>query len=144
VDEPIELGEVRRQIAAAIKRVRKEMRVSQEQLAARMAVSGPAVTQWESGANRFPLERIPHLARALGVDTDLLVYEMGLSDRLPRRPLEKVAADRVHADRLHSTLRHRTHSQPADDANHPDDPDSGTLIRSQGPRSGSHGERIAS
>jgi transcriptional regulator with XRE-family HTH domain len=132
----------------------RELRVTagltQAETAGALGVTRMRVSQWEAGDFSLTLDQLQRFAALIEMPLALLLreldYDLGepLSFEDWRRQRKERAADRVHADRLHSTLRHRAHSQPADDANHPDDPDAGTLIRSQGPRSGSHGERIAS
>lgn len=88
---------VRRQIADGLRRVAQAVGVSQLELARRMGVTGPSVNVWMSGDSRLPLERLPELGAALGVGTDLLVYEMGLSDRPPERTLEQIVVERLRA-----------------------------------------------
>lgn len=55
------------EIGAAIKRRRQELSLSQEELAARLAVSYQQIQRYESGRNRLNVENIQLVAEALSV-----------------------------------------------------------------------------
>ena len=63
-----------RQLGQAIKRLRTERQLTQEQLAKRAAVSQPYLSQLEAGLKREPAVRIIHrIAKALGVKIEDLL-----------------------------------------------------------------------
>lgn len=69
------------QIGAAIARLRREANVTQEQLAAAVGVSAPAVSKWETGQSYPDITLLPALARYFGVTVDtLLAYVPELDD----------------------------------------------------------------
>jgi transcriptional regulator with XRE-family HTH domain len=100
-----EIGMVRRQIGAGLRRVADALGVSQLALARQMGISGPSVNVWMSGEARLPLERLPEIAAALSrasgvsVAVDLLLYEMALTDRDPERSLESLVVERLGKQR---------------------------------------------
>lgn len=68
-------------IGAAIAARRKEKGLTQEQLAARLGVSAPAVSKWETDTSYPDITLLCPLARALGTSVDaLLQFEETLSD----------------------------------------------------------------
>src|SRR4051812_48469303 len=89
----------REMIGAGLQRVRRHLGVAQGYFAAKMRVTPGAVSQWESGAARLPLDRLPQMAQVLGIDTDLLLYEMGLTERVPDPTLEEMIARRIGRER---------------------------------------------
>lgn len=64
-----------------IREKRKEIGLTQEQIAEYLGVSTPAVNKWESGATYPDITLLPALARLLGVDLNtLLCFNEGLSE----------------------------------------------------------------
>ena len=55
-----------------IKRLRKEQGMTQEELAAQLGVSAPAISKWESGGGMPDISQIVPLSRIFGVSTDVL------------------------------------------------------------------------
>ena len=69
------------QIGATIARLRREANITQEQLAAAVGVSAPAVSKWETGQSYPDITLLPALARFFGVSVDtLLAYIPELDD----------------------------------------------------------------
>lgn len=69
------------QIGATVARLRREANVTQEQLAAAIGVSAPAVSKWETGQSYPDITLLPALARYFGVSVDtLLSYIPELND----------------------------------------------------------------
>lgn len=65
-----------------IKALRKEKRITQEQLADAMGVSAGAIYKWEQGISTPDIELIMEIAAFFGVSVDALIgYEMCKSDR---------------------------------------------------------------
>ena len=52
---------------------RKEMNLTQEQVASRLGVSAPAVHKWETGSSYPDITLLPALARLLGTDLNTLL-----------------------------------------------------------------------
>ncbi len=68
-------------IGAKIAELRKKKGTTQEQLAAALGVSAPAVSKWETGSSYPDIALLCPLARALGTDVDaLLAFEEELSE----------------------------------------------------------------
>lgn len=68
-------------IGKKIIELRKEKKMTQEQLADRLGVSAPAVSKWETDSSYPDITVLCPLARALGTNVDtLLSYEETLSD----------------------------------------------------------------
>ena len=59
-------------MGSVIRRLRMERDWTQEELAARLGVSGQAVSKWETGQSLPDISQVPMLARTLGVTTDEL------------------------------------------------------------------------
>lgn len=65
-----------------MKERRKEMGLTQEQIADRLGVSAPAVNKWEKGTSYPDITLLPALARLLGTDLNtLLSFKEELTDR---------------------------------------------------------------
>lgn len=65
-----------------IREKRKEIGLTQEQIAEYLGVSAPAVSKWESGATYPDITMLPALARLLRVDLNtLLCFNEGLSEQ---------------------------------------------------------------
>lgn len=137
-------------VGSGLRRLRRMLDLDQKDVAGRLGITPQAYSHWENGRTELRVSDLVRLSYSLRVPLGTLMrfLDIPIEDRvLTAGQWEdngRPEPTPLPADRLHSPLRRQTHSQPADDANHPDDPDTGTLIRSQGPRSGSHGERIAS
>lgn len=68
-------------IGQSITETRKNMNITQEQLAKMVGVSAPAVSKWETGASYPDITMLPSLARALDTSVDaLLRYEKQLTE----------------------------------------------------------------
>lgn len=83
-------------IGSTIRQYRKELGLTQAQLAQKVGVSVQAVSKWETGAGFPDISQIVPLARALGISTDKL---LDYNDR--REDFEKLwqdTVDRSHAD----------------------------------------------
>jgi transcriptional regulator with XRE-family HTH domain len=59
-------------MGSVIRRLRMERDWTQEELAARLGVSGQAVSKWETGQSLPDISQVPTLARTFGVTTDEL------------------------------------------------------------------------
>lgn len=72
---------ISRTLGGNIAALRKARGMTQEQLAARVGVSAPAVSKWETGSSCPDIALLCPLARALDTDVDtLLQFEQTLSD----------------------------------------------------------------
>lgn len=70
------------EIAAVIRKYRKEKGLTQDQLAERLGVSAPAVNKWENGNSYPDITLLAPLARALGTNIDtLLCFRENLTDK---------------------------------------------------------------
>lgn len=68
-------------IKEVIRQKRKELNLTQEQIAELLGVSIPAVCKWESGASYPDISLLPALARTLKIDVNtLLCFKQELSD----------------------------------------------------------------
>ena len=61
------------QIKDRIRQKRKELGYTQEQVAARLGVTAPAVNKWESGMTYPDITLLPPLARLLQTDLNTLL-----------------------------------------------------------------------
>ena len=71
-----------------IRNRRRELGLTQEQLAGKLGVSAPAVNKWERAGSYPDITLLPVLARTLGVDLNtLLSFQEDLTDQdvRPRR-----------------------------------------------------------
>ena len=64
-------------IGIAIRKLRKQAGLNQKELAAALEISQSAISHWEHGDVMPSLEKIPRLARALGVTEQKLFDELG-------------------------------------------------------------------
>ena len=72
----------KKEIGAHIATLRKAKGLTQEQLAAQLGVSAPAVSKWETNSSYPDITLLCPLARALGTNVDtLLQFEETLSDQ---------------------------------------------------------------
>ena len=78
------------QIGDVIKKYRKEMNLTQEEMAKRLGVTAPAVNKWENG-NSFPdITLLVPIARLLNINMDtLLSFQENLSDEEINRLVEE-------------------------------------------------------
>lgn len=68
-------------VSEVIRRKRKELGLTQEQIAQRLGVSAPAVNKWERGSSYPDIAILPALARLLNTDVNtLLCFQEELSD----------------------------------------------------------------
>lgn len=75
------MEDISRALSRSIAALRKAKGMTQEQLAARVGVSAPAVSKWETGSSCPDISLLCPLARALGTNLDtLLQFEETLSD----------------------------------------------------------------
>lgn len=69
---------------------RKEMNLTQEQVASRLGVSAPAVHKWETGSSYPDITLLPALARLLGTDLNTL---LSFQEDLSRKEVDQFCAD---------------------------------------------------
>lgn len=82
-----------------IKEKRKELSLTQEQLANQLGVSTPAVSKWESGSSYPDITILPNLAKILKTDINtLLSFKSDLSDE----EIEKIIKDLYDFSFAHS------------------------------------------
>lgn len=81
-------------IGDVIKNRRKDMELTQEELAKRLGVTAPAVNKWEKGNALPDVALLAPIARLLGITTDeLLSFSSELTDEEIARFISKLAAD---------------------------------------------------
>ena len=66
-------------LGAKIAALRKIRNMTQEQLAAQLGISAPAVSKWETGSSYPDITLLAPLARALGTNLDMIRYFTQLS-----------------------------------------------------------------
>lgn len=82
----MELGQV-------IRKYRKQQGMTQEEMAARLGVTAPAVNKWENGNSCPDILLLAPIARLLGISTDtLLCYREGLTREEIKAILEEIIA----------------------------------------------------
>ena len=81
-------------VGEVIRRKRKELGLTQEQVAQRLGVSAPAVNKWETGQFSYPdIAILPALARLLNTDVNtLLCFQEELSDEEIAEICNEIAA----------------------------------------------------
>ena len=68
-------------IGEVIREKRKELELTQEQVAQRLGISAPAVNKWERGSTYPDITILPALARLLNTDINtLLCFQEEVSD----------------------------------------------------------------
>ncbi len=67
-------------IGETIRKLRKELNYTQEELAEQLNVSGQSVSKWENGTSMPDISQVVPLATVLGVSTDVLFDFSGKSD----------------------------------------------------------------
>lgn len=99
-------------IGGHIAALRKARGLTQEQLAAQLGVSAPAVSKWETNSSCPDITLLCPLARALGTNVDtLLQFEESLSDQEAAARINEVAEAAMAGDtgaeeRLEALLHH--------------------------------------
>lgn len=61
------------QLGEIIRKYRKENNLTQEEVAARLGVSAPAVNKWENGVSLPDIMLLSPIARLFGISTDQLL-----------------------------------------------------------------------
>lgn len=94
------------QLGATLQSRRRELGLTQEQLAGAVGVSPPAVSKWETGRSLPDISLLPRLARALRITVDaLLSFQGGLpKERVPQ--LEEEARERFRAEGFRAGMAH--------------------------------------
>ena len=81
-------------IGTVIKKYRKNKGLTQEQMAARLGVTAPAVNKWEKGGSLPDVALLAPIARLLGITTDeLLSFKDELTDEEINQYLSMLQAD---------------------------------------------------
>ena len=81
-------------IGDVIKKYRKKLGLTQEEMAARLGVTAPAVNKWEKGNALPDVALLAPIARLLGITTDeLLAFRDELTDEEINRYLKQVQKD---------------------------------------------------
>ncbi len=81
-------------IGTVIKKYRKNKGLTQEQMAARLGVTAPAVNKWEKGGSLPDVALLAPIARLLGITTDeLLSFKDDLTDEEINQYLSTLQAD---------------------------------------------------
>lgn len=89
----------KKEIGAHIAALRKAKGLTQEQLAAQLGVSAPAVSKWETNSSYPDITLLCPLARALGTNVDtLLQFEETLSDQEVAARINEVMETAVQGD----------------------------------------------
>lgn len=78
-----------KQIGGSIAAIRKDMGLSQEQLAEILNLSQSALAHYETGIRRIPLPMLTMIAHALGVHIDDLIPDDTVKRRGPMPQLER-------------------------------------------------------
>ncbi len=81
-------------IGDVIKKYRKNLGITQEEMAARLGVTAPAVNKWEKGSTLPDVSLLAPIARLLGITTDeLLSFRDELTDEEIIQYLQKIQKD---------------------------------------------------
>ena len=59
---------IRHNVAVAIRKRRRVLKMSQQELAERMGISQPMISQWESGDCNFTISALAQISEILGLD----------------------------------------------------------------------------
>lgn len=81
-----------------IKRLRKELGISQKELAERIGVSNSRVSNWEQGINRPDADILSRLCSALQTSPSLLLGIKLTKDELTEKEWKVIRAYRSHID----------------------------------------------
>ena len=79
--------------AARLKYLRKELKLSQEQLGARIEYDGSAIAHFEAGRRTPSFKKIRGLAKALNVTTDFLMCRVGQESAVAFRHAERLSGE---------------------------------------------------
>jgi len=101
-------------MGSVIRRLRMEREWTQEELAARLNVSGQAVSKWETGQSLPDISQVPQLARTLGVTTDEL---FGMEEQRNDFPLFDQGADPEKAWETWQEMREKIEEYEGFDGN---------------------------
>ena len=86
-------------IGDVIKKYRKNLGITQEEMAARLGVTAPAVNKWEKGSSFPDVALLAPIARLLGITTnELLSFRDELTDEEINRYLKQVQKDLENKD----------------------------------------------
>ena len=81
-------------IDEVIRKRRKELNLTQEQIATLLGVSAPAVNKWENGNSYPDITLLSPLARVLGIDiNELLGFNENLSQQEVNMIIEEAAVE---------------------------------------------------
>ena len=81
-----------------IKRLRKELGISQKELAERIGVSNSRISNWEQGINRPDADILSKLCSALQTSPSLLLGIKLTKDELTEKEWKVIRAYRSHTD----------------------------------------------
>ena len=81
-----------------IKRLRKELGISQKELAVRIGVSNSRVSNWEQGINRPDADILSKLCSALQTSPSLLLGMKLTKDELSEKEWKVIRSYRIHTD----------------------------------------------
>ena len=82
-----------------IRRFRRSMDMTQEQLAEQLGVSFQSVSRWENGTTYPDMELLPALARIFSVTVDVL---LGMSDEERKKQFEAICGNLKNELYLHN------------------------------------------
>lgn len=85
--EPTELQSIEKRVAYNVKRMRKERKITQIDLAEAMGVKQPFIARIESGRNNISIKKLEKLAEVLCIDPATIlrpIYEKGGPDQIAR------------------------------------------------------------
>ena len=80
-------------LGAKIAALRKIRNMTQEQLAAQLGISAPAVSKWETGSSYPDITLLAPLARALGTNLDMIRYFTSSQVAIARETRDILCAD---------------------------------------------------
>lgn len=86
------------ELGSRIKRLRKELGISQKELAERIGVSNSRVSNWEQGINRPDADILSKLCSALQTSPSLLLGMKLTKDELTEKEWKVIRAYRSHTD----------------------------------------------
>ncbi len=71
------LGDVDRHVAARLRRLRRELGLTQQQLASLVGISNQQAHKYETRASLLPADRLASIAASLGVGVDYFFEDLG-------------------------------------------------------------------
>ena len=86
------------ELGERIKKLRKDLGISQKELASRIGVSNSRVSNWEQGINRPDADILPKLCSALQTSPSLLLGLRLTKDELTEKEWKVIRAYRSHKD----------------------------------------------